>query len=398
MGFGTGIGLAIASAAQRINGAADDYDELLTLIGEARFVLPGEATHGTDEFNAERARITQRLIAEQGFQALAVKADWPDAWRVNCDVRGDSGEDSGDSGEDSAGSDTTAQQTLGGFVRFPAWRWRNADAVQMVDWLYSHNAARPEAQRVGFYGLARAAPARATPFFYAQQNARLVMNAEAYYRTMFHGRVASWNLRDRHMADTLDALANHLAARTGTPVKIVVWAHNSHLGDARATKSQRLGKLYVGQLMRERHGSDARLIGFSTYDSWVTAASSWDSPAERKRVLPALPGSYEALLHEALPGNFLLPRTPSSTVAQVLEGHRLERAIGVLYLSASERRSHYFFASLAQQFDAVIHCDNHRSAGAARASRAPRRRRGPRNFPEGYLGTLRLSKLRRNRL
>ena len=140
--------------------------------------------------------------------------------------------------------------------------------------------------------------------FHAQQNARLVMNAEEYYRTMLHGRVSSWNLRDRHMADTLDALIKHLDAHAPVPPKIVVWAHNSHIGDARATESRRLGEWNIGQLARERHGDQVRLIGFSTYDGSVTAASRWDGPAEHKRVMPALPGSYEDFPHQALPARF----------------------------------------------------------------------------------------------
>ncbi len=420
-GFGKERDQAIASAAQSIRGAADDYDGLLALIGDARFVLLGEATHGTHEFYAERARITRRLIVEKGFRAVAVEADWPDAWRVNRYVRGDP--DSGDG---------TAEHALSGFQRFPAWMWRNTDTVQLVAWLRDHNAAQAAGAQVGFYGIdlyslftsigevlryldrvdpaaARQARARYACFdhydddsqaygyaanfgvsdscrdgvveqlrqlqlradqytggdgpcagdayFHAQQNARLVVNAEAYYRTMFQGRVASWNLRDRHMTDTLDALDMHLHGVTGTPAKIVVWAHNSHLGDARATETRRLGEFNVGQLVRERYGSAARLIGFSTYEGWVTAASRWDGPAERKRVLPALAGSYEALLHEALPRNYVLPLTPGSAVARALEEARLERAIGVLYMPATERQSHYFFASLPRQFDAIIHCD-----------------------------------------
>src|SRR5205814_7614074 len=128
--------------------------------------------------------------------------------------------------------------------------------------------------------------------FFAEQNARLVRNAERYYRSMFAGRVSSWNLRDQHMAETIESLAEHLR-RSGAEPKIVVWEHNSHLGDARATEMGRGGELNVGQLIREKHGDDARLIGFTTYHGTVTAASEWDGPAERKRVRPGLPGSYE---------------------------------------------------------------------------------------------------------
>ena len=418
------------SSARQLTGAQGDYDPLMELIGDARFVLLGEATHGTHEFYAERARITQRLIQEKGFSALAVEADWPDAWRVNRFVRHEGANGSGSGAAPPA--DLTAEQALAGFQRFPAWMWRNTDIVQLVEWLHAHNAALPTQDQVGFYGLdlysmyrsisevlryleqvdpaaAREARERYAcfdhydedsqayghaasfgasescqsavidqlrqlqeqagqytrhdgasandAFFYAQQNARLVMNAEKYYRTMFHGRVASWNLRDQHMAETLDALATHLSTVNGSAAKIVVWAHNSHVGDARATEVQGLGEWNVGQLARERYGASARLIGFSTYQGWVTAASSWDGPAERKRVLPALPGSVEAALHDALPANFILPLPQGSDAAKVLEARKLERAIGVLYLPKTERQSHYFHASLARQFDAVIHLD-----------------------------------------
>src|SRR5213078_5002652 len=130
-------------------------------------------------------------------------------------------------------------------------------------------------------------------FFFAEQNARLIKNAEEYYRSMFRGRVSSWNLRDQHMSDTLDALFNHLSHHEGD-AKIVVWAHNSHLGDARATQMGDIGELNLGQLTRDRYGRETVLIGFSTYSGTVTAASDWDNPAERKRVRTGLPNSYEA--------------------------------------------------------------------------------------------------------
>src|SRR5438045_1463954 len=143
-------------------------------------------------------------------------------------------------------------------------------------------------------------------FFFAEQNARLVRNAEEYYRSMFRGRVSSWNLRDQHMSDTLDALLGHLPHTEGD-AKIVVWAHNSHLGDARATQMGDLGELNLGQLTRDRYGSDTVLIGFSTHSGTVTAASDWDSPAEKKRVRPGLPNSYETLFHEVgIPSWFIV--------------------------------------------------------------------------------------------
>ena len=408
---------AIRSQAIPVTGGASDYDALLDLVGNARFVLLGEATHGTHEFYAERARITQRLIEEKGFCAVAVEADWPDAYRVNRYVRGE-------------GHDGDGRAALSGFERFPAWMWRNTAVLDFVEWLRARNDASGQA-KAGFYGLdlyslftsihevlgyldkvdpvaAREARRRyacfdhydrdsqqygyATSFgmsesceqgvlaalqdlqqrgfdymqsdgiaaedayFCAQQNARLVKNAEEYYRTMFRGRVSSWNLRDSHMAETLDALARHLS-RDGKPARIVVWEHNSHIGDARATEIGRMGEWNVGELARKAYGADTCLVGFSTYDGRVTAASEWDGPAEHKHVRPGLPGSYEQVLHSTGLGNFYLPlRDPGPARDALMEG-RLERAIGVLYIPRTERQSHYFMAQLPRQFDAVIHID-----------------------------------------
>ncbi|MFN8512622.1 MAG: erythromycin esterase family protein [Thermomicrobiales bacterium] len=410
--------LSLREAARPLTGADDDYDALLELIGEARFVLLGEASHGTHEFYRERATITQRLIAERGFTAVAVEADWPDAYRVNRWVRG-------------LGDDASAEEALGGFLRFPTWMWRNTVVRDFVGWLRAHNAALPgDSQGVGFYGLdlyslygsmaavvdyldrtdpeaAQRARQRYGCFehfrqdsqaygyatsagtaepcedevvaqlvelqrragdlahhdgklaedehFHAEQNARLVRNAERYYRAMFRGRVSSWNLRDTHMAETLDALVVHLDRRAGR-TKIVVWAHNSHLGDARATELGEGGELNVGQLVRERWGREAALIGFSTDHGTVTAADNWDEPAKRKWVRPGLPGSYEALFHELGSPRFLLPLRGDGA-AEVLREARLERAIGVIYRPETERWSHYFHARLPEQFDALIHLD-----------------------------------------
>jgi len=406
---------AIRAAALPLDGGARDYDALLDFVGDARFVLLGEATHGTHEFYEERARITQRLIEEKGFHAVAVEADWPDAYRVNRYVRGQ-------------GEDADADAALSGFQRFPNWMWRNTDVQAFVEWLHGHNR-KNAGRQVGFYGLdlysmftsitevlgyldkvdpqaARLARERYAcfdhyeedsqhygytaslslsesceqgvieqlnllqqraleymqkdgadeAFFYAQQNARLVKNAEEYYRTMFRGRVSSWNLRDSHMAETLDALAQHLS-KDGEPAKIVVWEHNSHIGDARATEVGQLGEWNVGELARKAYDGDTRLIGFSTYEGTVTAASEWDAPAEHKRVRPGMPGSYEALLHDVGIERFFLPLREAGAAREALMQRRLERAIGVIYLPRTERHSHYFSAQMARQFDAVIHID-----------------------------------------
>lgn len=435
---------AVREAAHPLTGAAKDYDPLLELIGEARFVLIGEASHGTHEFYRERALITRRLIAEKGFTAVAVEADWPDAYRVNRYVRG-------------SGDGATAVEALAGFTRFPTWMWRNADVLDFVGWLRAYNDEHPQDARAGFYGLDlyslyssiaavigyldkvdKAAAQRARQryacfehfgtdpqvygyaasfgaaescedetvnqlvemqrrtaelmqrdgrlaedeFFYAEQNARLARNAEAYYRSMFRGRTSSWNLRDRHMAETLDALAAHLDRQVGC-AKIVVWEHNSHLGDARATEMGEGCELNVGQLVREHYGREAVLVGFSTYSGTVTAASDWDAPAERKRVLPALSGSYEALFHEVGAARFLLTLRGDGKAAQALRERRLERAIGVIYRPDTERISHYFYARLPDQFDAVIHIDETRAVEPLERSSGWERGKLPETYPSG---------------
>jgi erythromycin esterase-like protein/predicted phosphoribosyltransferase len=399
------------STVRELTGTPSDYDRLVERASACRLVLIGEASHGTHEFYRERAEITKRLIAEQGYTAVAVEADWPDAYRVNRYVRG-------------ASDDGSAEEALSDFRRFPVWMWRNTVVAEFVEWLRGWNDALPQrAQKVGFYGLdlyslhrsmeavveyldqvdpeaAQRARERYACFdqfgrdpqvyayeagmagaesceqqavaqlvelrgadalavreglleddgvFFAEQNARLVVNAERYYRAMFRGGVESWNLRDQHMAETLEELVAHLE-RTGGPTKVAVWEHNSHLGDERATEIGQAGQLNVGQLVRERHGDDALLAGFTTYTGTVTAASDWGGRAERKNVRRALPGSWEELFHEQGPPRFIVD-------ARELHGRRLERAIGVVYRPETERISHYFHARMGAQFDAVIHLD-----------------------------------------
>ena len=395
---------------------------LAELIGDARIVLIGESSHGTQEFYRARAEITKWLIEEKGFCAVAAEADWPDAYRVNRYVRGQ-------------GTDTTAVEALRGFERFPSWMWRNTAVRDFVEWLRAHNrrSGSQHRRRAGFYGLdlyslhrsmeevvsylektdpiaaarardryacfdhASADDGQAYGFraafgaglscereaidqlvdiqrnalryarrdgllaedelFYAEQNAQVVRDAERYYRAMFGGRVTSWNLRDQHMAQTLQALLAHLDRDDqATPARIVVWAHNSHVGDARATEVSVDGQLTLGQLARERYRDACRLIGFSTYTGTVTAASEWGGVAERKVVRPALPGSVEELFHET--GRSAFAVASDSEAAAVLDVVRLGRAIGVIYLPATERQSHYYHVRPADQFDAMIHIEN----------------------------------------
>jgi erythromycin esterase-like protein len=216
-------------------------------------------------------------------------------------------------------------------------------------------------QLVELQNLARVRPLDEDEFFAAQQNAKVVKAAAEYYRGMFSGRVNTWNLRDTHMVDTLDDLTAHLSAQRGEQAKVVVWAHNSHLGDARATESRMRGEVNVGQLVRERHPGDCRSIGFTTYTGTVTAADDWGGPADRKNIRPGLPGSVEELSHGIGLSEYMLSFPIASRAAEVLRSARLERAIGVIYRPDTERQSHYFRCRLSDQFDAVIHLDETRA-------------------------------------
>lgn len=406
---------AIRDAAVPLDGDDGDYDLLLRMVGERPFVLLGEATHGTHEFYAMREEITRRLIGELGFDAVAVEADWPDAYRLNRYVRGI--------------GDATIDEAFGDFRRFPTWMWRNHAVRGFIQWLQARNAELPVAARAGFYGLdlyslyrsadavidyleavdpdqavlarrlyvaldhvrepqtygfeaatgvrppcrdaaaallvqlLRRAPAYLAEDgqaaqdeqFFAERNAHVVLHAEQYYRAMFGGRSNTWNLRDAHMVETLFALRRHLRAQ-GRQGRIVVWAHNSHLGDARATQMGERGEWNVGQLLREQAGAtQALLVGFTTYTGHVTAAHDWDAPAERRWVRPAHRDSCEHLFYASGLDRFFLPL--SGTLADELAAPLLERAIGVVYRPETELASHYFSASLSRQFDALFHLD-----------------------------------------
>lgn len=409
----------LQTALHRIKGEATDYAPILESLNDAHFVLIGEASHGTHEFYAERARITRLLIERCGFNAVAVEADWPDAHRVNRYVKGRS-------------EDVNADQALGDFKRFPQWMWRNTEVLEFLQWLHAYNKTSVDepARKVGFYGLdlyslytsieaviayldtidpdaARRARERYECFehfnrdsqaygmqatlglkpdcereviaqltelrrsageylrrdgvvaeeqlFIAEQNARVVSNAERYYRSMFHGRANSWNIRDTHMGETVELLAEHLRHVAGE-ARIVVWAHNSHLGDARATDQSRYGELNLGQLINERHGGDVVSIGFSTYYGTVTAVHNWDEPAQHRRVREALTDSYETMFHKLGVPAFLV-RTDHPELKKM----RLQRAIGVIYRPETERQSHYFMVDLPRQFNWMIHFDRTRA-------------------------------------
>lgn len=408
---------SIAAAAEPLSGAAGDYDSLLTLVGDNRFVLLGESTHGTREFYRERVRLTRRLVEEKGFTVIAVEADWQDAYDVNEFIHG-------------RGADT-ATEALATFTRFPEWMWANAEVRELVEWLREYNTTGPGRDRpIGFYGMdvygiadaidevvgflksddasaaARAeeryrclrryarqmenygrdvalgrtrtctAPAAAQlqefdariaaegghrpgdeRLVSAWQSARVVLNGEAYYRTAVAGGVAAWNLRDRHMADTIDALSSHLADVEPSPAKLIVWAHNSHLGDARATDRTDIGELNVGQLMRQRHDGLTVIVGFTTYEGTVLAANEWGGRGQVRQLRPAIDESYAAAFHATNVPAFLLRLRGNTPLMQALAGPRPQRFVGVVYMPGTERQSHYFDTELARQYDAVVHVD-----------------------------------------
>jgi erythromycin esterase-like protein len=412
------LAAVVRTAARPLTGGETDHDALLAMARGADVVLLGEQTHGTHEFYRERTRITQRLVAEGGFRAVTIEGDWPDAWRVNAYVRG-------------LGTDRSAEEALSSFTRFPEWMWRNAEVRDLVRWLREHNAGRPAAEQVGFYGLdvyglggsltavqrwvdanapeaaarvrahyacfapsggdaqrygAAAArgsscetaalsvigelervststsdPAVMEARFGAVRAAHSVASAEAYFRTAHTGGGSTWNLRDTRMAETLEAVRAHVATSTGAPGRAVVWAHNTHVGDARHTEMGAGGEINLGQLMRERHGDRAVLVGFLTYAGTVLAAEEWDAPGRVRTVRPALPESFAAVFHDAATAagvrDLVLPLRSAPAAAEALAASRLERAIGVVYRPDTERQSHYFTSRLGRRFDYVIHLD-----------------------------------------
>ena len=409
---------AIEKHAFVLGGALSEYDPIISAARDKQFVLIGEASHGTGEFYRTRAEITRRLIEEEGFDAVAVEADWPDAYAINRFVSG-------------GPTETSATEVLAVFERFPTWMWANHDILHFIEWLAAHNQF-DGSPPVGFYGLdlysmnssihavieyldkidpAAASRARlryscldqfmdepaayghATEMglsqsceediidqltelrhkaydymrldgfvleeehFCAEQNAKLVRNAEGYYRSMFGARANSWNVRDRHMFETLEDLAAHLGDRIGREARIVVWAHNSHIGNAAATEMSRRGELNIGQLAREAFGDKVLLVGFSTCRGTVSAASNWNQPVERKKVSEPFPGSYEHVFHHVNHKRFMIDLRAENEAVYLLREERLQRAIGVIYRPESERESHYFYADLPQQFDFMIHID-----------------------------------------
>jgi erythromycin esterase-like protein len=418
-----------------------DLSSILAMARSARVVLIGEASHGTEEFYATRAEITKRLLMEFGFRGVAVEADWPDAYRVNRWVQGADNDRTAEECLD--GFERFPRWMWRNTVvrDFVAWlREYNRRTPQPAGFygldLYSLHgsrravieyldtvdpaAARDARERYSCFdhfhdpqdygyntslGISETCKADVVKqllalqtkaaeyrshdgvaaedeFFFAQQNAVLVRNAEEYYRTMFAGRVSSWNVRDRHMFETLQALLTHLG-RKGSDARVVVWAHNSHLGDARATEMSKWGELNLGQLVRENYGEGAVNIGFTTYTGTVMAADNWDETGRIMKVRPGMRGSYEDLFHREGEKAFLVPIRGYTENVRLLSEPRLERAIGVIYRPESERASHYFEARLAQQFDTVIHLDTTRALATIGRGIEPVPEEAPETFPSG---------------
>lgn len=380
-----------------------DLQGLLSRIGDARVVLLGESTHGTEEFYRLRSTISRKLIEEKNFNLIALEADWPDVEGINSYIHG-------------------RAESWEGFHRFPEWMWRNTAFTDFTKTLRRYNQSErnqpvsifgldvyslhaslsavldflskkdPKNLRLAegardclqpwqddptLYGLAvwneqikpcenevfallrqlhsdLAKKSNSEGLFSAAQNARVVKNAEEYYRVMYQGSVESWNLRDQHMFDTIQFLLEH----HGPSSKIIIWEHNSHIGNALATQMGSIGEHNVGQLCRQKFGKDAYLVGLMTDHGTVAAASHWGGPMQVISLQPTRADSYETLFHQTGLPHFLLPlRNQNEELLNALQRPRLERAVGVLYLPQSERTSHYFKANLAQQFDEVCWID-----------------------------------------
>jgi erythromycin esterase-like protein len=437
----------LAEAVYELKGVVSDFDPLLDLVGNSNYVLLGEATHGTHEFYKARAEISKRLILEKGFNVLAWESDWPDALRVNRYVRDTASEDQsglealGDYRRfprwmwrnadilDLVGwikahnEGLEAKQPRVGVYGLDLYSLHSSmnAVIHYLEKLDSKSAQAARQRYSCFeefgddpqsYGLtASVHPSlscedevvaqlvdlqqHASDFlrrdgriaedelFYAKQNARVAKGAEQYYRAMYRGRPNTWNLRDTHMVDTLDALMQHFREHGERP-KAIIWAHNSHLGDARHTQMGKRGELNIGQLIRERHERASASVGFTTYAGSVTAASNWDAPAERMQVRPGMEGSYELLFHELAPHKFLIIPREDQEVYDFLSQPLLERAIGVIYRPETERYSHYFTARVAQQFDAIIHFDETRAVEPLDRTANWERGELPETFPSGY--------------
>lgn len=409
----------------------EDFQASLWLdrVGDARVVLLGEMSHGTSEFYAMRARLTRELIEKKGFQVVAVEADWPDARML----------------DDYAQQRRHDLSEWRRHARFPKWMWRNQEVVDFIQWLREHNRVSdtktgfygldlyslqasirrvleflderfPEEAAIARHRYACLSPWESDPAAYghavltrrykkcepevvqklleqlagrsphllngknayldALVNSRVVASAEEYYRLMYYGSAESWNLRDQHMFEVLRTL---LEASPGT--RAVVWEHNSHLGDARATEMSGRGERNLGQLARQHWGEEVYSVGFGTHTGKVAAASQWDGEMEIKNIVPSHERSFERLFHETGWKQFTLPlRSASAELRKQLSFPRLQRAIGVIYRPRTELASHYFHADLSRQFDEYIWFDE---TNPVHALELPVEAGPPETYPSG---------------
>lgn len=389
---------------------ARDLDPLMELIGDSKYVLLGEASHGTHEYYTWRSAITRRLIAEKNFSFIAVEGDWPDCYRLNRYIKG----------YPHTGFD--AREVLQDFNRWPTWMWANWEIVALAEWLHKHNGLLPQHKRVGFYGLdvyslwesigvlteylqnkdpemlrevervagcfhpydrdegsSYASAVASLPYscqeevvsllsklreklpiyntdpeavLSAEQNALVIKNAEAYYRNMVKGGAVTWNIRDRHMMDTL----NRLMKFHGNDAKVIVWEHNTHIGDARATDMQDEGMVNIGQLAEEEHHKSGVVrVGFGSYEGSVIAGREWGDKMRKMAVPPARRGSWENLLHESLGSNkLLLSKDLERINIPYPIGHR---AIGVVYNPEVERWGNYVPSVIPLRYEAFIYLE-----------------------------------------
>ncbi len=382
--------------------------QLIDQAGGAKYVLLGEASHGTSEFYTVRTELSKRLITEKGFRFIAVEGDWPSCYSLNRYVKG----------YPDAGAD--AREALEDFNRWPTWMWANREIVELAEWLREYNADKPDKAKVGFYGIDvyslwesmneilkylstkdpedLQAAKRAFECFEphgrdeqsygisaslygegcedevvallrrlqdkwkdshpedkekelsAEMNALAVKGAEAYYRTMIRHDIDSWNIRDRHMVEALERLMEF----HGEGARTIVWEHNTHIGDARATDMAEEGMVNVGQLLREKRSEDVYAIGFGTYEGTVIAGKAWGAPLEEMSVPPAVPNSWEELLHRNGARDQVLFFSKEEPVLDAISiGHR---AIGVVY-DPQRERGNYVPTVISKRYDAFIYID-----------------------------------------
>lgn len=404
-----------------------DLDVLLDRAADARVVLIGEASHGTHEFYAWRDVLTRRLLAEHGFGLVAVEGDWPDCARVDAAVR------------DEPGAPADPRAALLAYERWPTWMWANEEVVDFARWLRDFNAGT--GRRIGFHGLdlyslweslhevlvwlrehdPDAVPAAleayrcfepfhedpnayayATRFaghscedavvkmlvelrgrsLPAWQNAEVVAGAEHYYRTMIQGGPKSWNVRDRHFDETLARLLTHYEHRDGVPARAVVWAHNTHVGDARATDQTRHGEVTLGELARQRYGAEnVVLVGFGSHHGTVVAGRNWGAPMELMGVPRARRGSLEDVLHADVPERSLFVFPPPPEQPGLLHDEIGHRAIGVVYRPERDSWGNYVPTVLGERYDAFLWIDETHALRPLHTLKVDRRE--PETYPSG---------------